>query len=177
MKRQGFLWNGQRGMTLLEVVVTLGILSGVLLGTMKIYSNAYRHFRTRGTLLTLLEDADQIMSTLGGDIRRANAISDSYPPEGQRTVVVALHLTPQASPAPKDMTVVYSRDANHPYRLFRSVYTEEKVITSIELSTHIHDIHVHPKGKRLFEVRLALQESAARKTSSLQVSSAYATRL
>ncbi len=165
----------QRGMTLIEVVVTLGILSAFFIGTLGIYSTTYTNLRTRESLLNVVEDSDLLMSYIGNDIQNAYEVLKDYQSAEDRTVVAVMKIRKGTPDQIRERVVVYALDANRPNRLFRTVHTEEQT-SSTELSTHIDMIKVIPKSEKLFEVQLILEDRVARKISRLQASSTYAMR-
>ena len=165
----------QRGMTLLEMVVTLGVLSVVLMGTLTIYSTTYRNFRTHDNMLNIIHDSESVMSTLGNDIRHAQQLLENYQDSDLRTMVAAMKIRTDAPEQNEQQIVVYSRDRNQPNRLFRSVYRQDKVI-SVELSTRIQALNIIPKSDKLIEVQLTVEDKVAGQLSILQTSSVYAMR-
>lgn len=175
MRKPYNLSAAQRGMTLVEVIVTLGILSVFFIGTLGIYSTTYKTLRTRDSLMNILDSSDLLMSYIGNDIRHAHEFLNNYQEDNAHTVVAAMKIKQGGLDQTKERIVVYALDAEYPNRLFRIVHQESRVV-SIELSTHIHTFNVIPKAENLFEVQLILRDRVAGKVSTLQASSVYAMR-
>ena len=177
MKKQHYLLSEQWGMTLLEVIVTLGVLSVIFMGTLKLYSTTYKTLRTRDSLLNLIHDSHILMSYIGDDIRHAESVKSDFQLHTPNTVVAIIKIAAGSAIPSKEMVVVYSLGVKHPNRLFRSVYIEGKETSKVEISTYIYKLRVKPKTKKLFEVQIILKDQVVGQLSTLQVSSAYAMRL
>ena len=162
----------QQGMTLLEVLVTLGILSMVFIGTLRLYSTTYKNLRTRHLLVETIHDANLVMAYIGDDIRQADQVLSNYTDTELDTVVAAMKMIPAYA---DERVVIYSLDAKRPTSLIRSVKTGTDRV-SIQLSTLVKDLEIIPKNDKLFEVKLTLEDVTAGEVSTLQVSSAYALR-
>jgi prepilin-type N-terminal cleavage/methylation domain-containing protein len=174
MKRQNNIFAQPKGMTLVEVLVTIAILSLVLGVTLTLYSTTFRNIRIRESLLYMLHDADLIMSSIGDDIRHTDEfLKDYHAPESH--VVVAAMKTKNPSKQAEERVIVYSLDAERPNRLIRSVHRGEDS-TSVELSTFIRKLEIIPTTERLFKVNLLLEDEVAGKVETWQASSAFALR-
>ncbi len=167
--------NGQCGMTLLEVMVTLGVLSIFFMGTLQFYSTTYKHLRTRESALDLLHDAHYIMSSLGKDIRQAENLVENFQELPARSVIAALKMAPDLNSHSGKMIVVYWLDRTRPTHLFRSVYRNGQESSS-ELSSLIQSLTIQPETDRLVSVQFTLQDRIAGQAATFQVSSAYAMR-
>ena len=175
MRRPHRFLTGQQGMTLLEVLVTLGILSILLIGTLRLYSVTYKNLRTRHSLLDTIHDANLVMSYVGDDIRQTHEFLEHYTHKELATIVAALKLGRGTPVQAQERVIIYSLDAKRPGVLIRSVETGAEV-TSVNLSTLVKNFEILPKNERLLEVKLTLEDVTAGEVSTLQVSSAYALR-
>ena len=92
MRRQHHILIGQQGMTLLEVMVTLGILSMILIGTLRLYSTTYKNLQTHNALIDTIHDANLVMSYIGDDIRQADQVLNNYSNPELDTVVAAMKM-------------------------------------------------------------------------------------
>lgn len=175
MKKQRHFWVAQQGMTLIEVIVTIGVLSIFFIGTLGMYTRTYRHLQTRDSLISIVDDSDRIMSYIGDDIRHAHQFLNDYQGDDSHIVVAAMKIRQGGPEAPMENLVVYFLDADRPNRLIRSVRTKNNTVT-MEISTQVHTLKVVPKEKKLFEVQLSVQDQVAGKQSTTQVLSQYAIR-
>ena len=176
MKRSRF-FREQSGMTLLEALVTLAVLSVVFTSTLTIYLKTYKNFQTRSSLLNLVHDSDLVMSGIGSDIRRSRELFENYQHEAFVKVVAAMKIVQGDKETAKEKIIVYSLDAEHPNRLLRSVHSaEEGNIISTELSRHVQSIKIIPKLENVFDIYLTVKDEAAGKKFVLQTSSSYAMR-
>jgi len=175
MKGRHSIFAKQKGMTLVEVLVTLGILSFVLGATLTLYSSTFRNIRTHDSFLNMLHDADLIMSYVGKDIRHANEFLKGYHTSETQIVVAAMKRVKGRPEGDEERLIVYSLDAERPNRLIRSVRTGANS-TSIELSTLIREFKIIPTTQNLFEVTILLEDEVAGKVNTLQASSAFASR-
>jgi prepilin-type N-terminal cleavage/methylation domain-containing protein len=162
MKGRHSIFAKQKGMTLVEVLVTLGILSFVLGATLTLYSSTFRNIRTHDSFLNILHDADVITSYIGADIRRAHEFLKDYQTSQGQTVVAAMKVAKGIPEGNEESVIVYSLDAEHPNRLVRSVHTGASS-TSIELSTLIREFKV-------------IEDEVAGNVNTFQASSAFALR-
>ena len=71
-------WRSQKGMTLLEVLVTLGVMSVVFISTLEFYSSSYAFLRGQEAKSSALQDANRIMALLAEDIRGAEALMPDF---------------------------------------------------------------------------------------------------
>lgn len=163
------------GMTLVEVLVTITVLSFVMGSSLGIYSKVLKTIRIRDSILTMIGDADVIMMYLGQDLRHADEILSNYATNSSQTVVVALKSINMASPHREERVIAYMLDADRPNRLVRSVYAEQNSI-SIELSPRIGNIKVNPSSPGLVEVKLMLTDMAAGKAQIWQASTTFAVK-
>lgn len=175
MKGRHSIFAKQKGMTLVEVLVTLGILSFVLGATLTLYSSTFRNIRTHDSFLNILHDADVITSYMGADIRRANEFLKDYQASEVQIVVAAMKMAKGSSEGHAESVIVYSLDAERPNRLVRSVHTGASS-TSIELSTLIRELKVIPTTHNVFEVTIVLEDEVAGNVNTFQASSAFALR-
>lgn len=163
----------QQGMTLVEVLVTIGVLSFVLGAALTLYTTTFRNIQTRDSFLNILHDADLIMSSMGDDIKHAQTFLKDYQTNASQRVVAALKKIKGGPEQREEIVIVYSLETNRPNRLVRSVHTGEKT-TSLELSTHIQELKITPTTDNLFKVTLTLEDEVAGKVNRLQASSAFA---
>ncbi len=175
MKERHNIFARLRGMTLVEVLVTIAVLSVVLMVTLTLYSTTFRNIRTHESLLNVLHDADLIMSYIGNDIRHADEFLNDYQGSESQTVVAAMKVTGGTPKRREESMIIYSLDAEYPNRLVRSVHIGEN-LTSMELSTLVRKLEVIPTTDRLFEVKLIVEDKVAGKLNTLQTSSAFALR-
>jgi len=175
MKWQHPIFAKQRGMTLVEVIVTLGVLSIVLMSALELYSTTLKNIRTNDSLLEILHDANQIMASLEDDIRHANEFLSDYHAGKSQLVVAALKIRKGASEGSEERVIVYALDPDRPNRLVRSVRIGDRS-TSIELSTLIQELRILPTADQSFKVTLILEDEVAGKMNTLQASSVFAMR-
>jgi prepilin-type N-terminal cleavage/methylation domain-containing protein len=175
VRKQYRVSSNQQGLTLIEVIVTLAVLSGFLIGILGIYSKTYRNIKIKDSLISVIEDSDQIMSYIGNDIRHAYKFLGDYQDDTSHIVVAAMKIREGMPEAPTENLVVYFLDAEQPHRLIRDVRTPQSHITT-EISNHIHTFRVIPKTQKLFEVQLILQDQAAGNISTSQVTSKFTMR-
>ncbi|MBD3307107.1 prepilin-type N-terminal cleavage/methylation domain-containing protein [candidate division KSB3 bacterium] len=176
MKTPGNWLRNHQGMTLLEVMVTLGVLSGVLAATLTMYSNTYKNIRTREALIDAIHDIDLIMTTIGDDIRQAQEFLPSYhDDELGGTTVAAMKIFMPDARSGEEAIVVYSLDTDQADRLVRSLRRQDHV-TSVELSSRIQTLQVIPKTDRLIQVDVTVEGFVDAKRSTVQASSVYAMR-
>jgi prepilin-type N-terminal cleavage/methylation domain-containing protein len=173
MKGRYNIFAKQSGMTLIEVLVTIAILSFVLGAALTLYSTTFRNIRTHDSFLNILHDADLIMSYIGDDIRHANHFLNDYPTDESQIVVAAMSTGKGAFNKSEETVIVYSLETKRPKRLIRSVHIGEKT-TSLELSKLIQEIKILPTTDKLFKVTLTLKDEVAGKVNSLHASSAFA---
>ena len=165
--------RGQRGMTLLEVLVTLGVLAMFMAGTLQFYSTSYRALNAGEASLGLTHDAHAIMSILSEDIRQAEAFVPDFPTA--RTVVAAMRMASKTVANAKDVVVVYSLDDRQPAHLFRTVVKGEQE-SSLELASSVKSLELHSADNRLLRVELSLEKTVAGQQKTFEASSAYAMR-
>jgi len=166
-------WRSQKGMTLLEVLVTLGVMSVIFIGTLEFYSSSYAFLRGQEAKSNALEDANRIMTLFAEDIRGAEALLPDFTMNAPRTLVAAFQMRPNAA-APRRI-VTYSLDQARPATLLRSVYSEERE-TFFELSSDVHSLSVSERNG-LISVLLALDLKGTGRASTYEVASAYAMKL
>ncbi len=165
----------QRGMTLLEIMVTLGVFSIFVMGTLQFYSATYKHLRIRESAFDVMHDAQHIMSAIGQDIRQAEEVVENYQELPARSVITAFKIAPTLSLYSGQTMIVYWLDETRPTHLFRSVYKNGQE-SSLELSPFIQSLTIQPEGDRLLNVQLALQDTVAGQLTTFQASSTYAMR-
>ena len=165
----------QRGMTLLEVLVTLGVLGIFMAGTLQFYSTSYRHLNANEASLELTHDAHGIMSLLAEDIRQSEAFVPDFPHDTTHTVLAAMRMAPKSVPNAENVVIVYSLDDRQPAHLFRSVFKDNKV-SSLELSSSVQSLSIHPDENRPVKVELTLGKTVAGQQKIFKASSAYAMR-
>jgi prepilin-type N-terminal cleavage/methylation domain-containing protein len=175
MKKLPGIFTKQQGMTLIEVIVTLGVLSFVLIGTLTIYSETCTTIRTRDNLINMLHDADLIMSYIGEDIRNAAEILKDYQVSDPQAVMAAIKVKQETLNQTEERVIVYALDPQQPNRLIRSVRMGERS-TSLELSTLVQKLEIIPRTERVFEVQLILENPVAGKVNTWRTSSAFALR-
>ncbi len=170
------LFSKQRGMTLLEVIVTMGLLSVLLIGTLTIYAQLFKAIQMRDNLMTVLHDADLIMSSIGNDIRNASAfLKKDYQGNDPQKVIAAFKVRTRSAAQPEERVIVYALDSQHPDRLIRSVQTGGRV-TSLELSRFVQQLDIAPTSQNVFAVQLVLKHTGAGKVNTWRTSSAFALR-
>lgn len=163
-------WRSQKGMTLLEVLVTLGVMSLIFISTLEFYSSSYAFLRGQEGKANALEDANRIMTLLAEDIRGAEALLPDFTMNAPRTVVAAFRMRPTAAVSRR--IVAYSLDQARPTTLLRSVYSEERE-TFFELSSDVRSLSISERNG-LVSVSLALDVKGTGRASTYQVASAYA---
>ena len=171
--RNSSIFAKQNGMTLVEVLVTITVLSFVFGAALTLYSTTFRNIQTRDSFLNILHDTDLIMSYIGDDIRHAHKILKDYQAEESQIVVAAMKIIKGVPKKSEEILIVYSLETNRPNRLLRSVHTGERT-TSLELSKLIREVKVIPTTDKLFKVTLTLEDEVAGKINRLQSSSAFA---
>ncbi|MCP4404235.1 MAG: prepilin-type N-terminal cleavage/methylation domain-containing protein [bacterium] len=167
--------HGQRGMTLLEVLVTLGVLSMFMVGTLQFYTTSYRHLNASEASLELTHDAHKIMSMLAEDIRQTEAFVPDFPSNTTRIVLAAMRMAPKTAANAKDVVIVYSLDADRTEHLFRTVSKDGRE-SSLELSSSVQSLSIHADDNRPVRVELTLQKTVAGQVKTFEASSAYAVR-
>lgn len=167
--------RGERGMTLLEVLVTLGVLSIIFIGILQFYSTTYKHLRVRESFVDIVYDAQVIMAHLGEDIRQAEEFLANFPMDNTRSVITVFKMAPKTSTASPNIVVVYSLDNSRPSRLLRSTYEGEQE-RSTELSTSVQTLTIEPEMNGLVNVELVMRDKIAGRFTTFDVSSAYAMR-
>lgn len=163
-------WRSQKGMTLLEVLVTLGVMSVIFISTLEFYSSSYAFLRKQDAKSSALEDANRIMALLAEDIRNAETLLPDFATNAPRTLVAAFRMRPNAA-APRRI-VAYSFEHDRPTTLLRSVYREEKE-TFFELSSDVRALSISEQNG-LLSISLALDLKGTGRASTYQVASAYA---
>ena len=174
------IWHDARGMTLLEVLVTIGVLSVVLALILPMYSTSYETIRSRDALVTIIHEGDLLMTMIGGDIRKAHEILLNYSSKNTENPVVAAlkiwQMTPDSSL--HEQIIFYALDAQRPNRLLRMVqHPGSEQLMSTEISRNIGSIQVTSNTDKLFTIQLMLQQTVAGKKVSLQTTTSYAMRL
>lgn len=159
-----------RGMTLIEVMVTISLLSFVMASALTLYSNVMKANRQRDSLTTLIADADRILTTIEHDIRRAGALLSEYPIRDTQTVIAALPLR-QKPEIPS--TIVYALDDKRPNHLLRLVYSGDNV-TSTDMSAVVRSLSITPTTTALVNVELVVEDTIAGDVNTWQASSAFA---
>lgn len=173
MKRQpGGSIRPQGGMTLIEVLVTISLLSFVMASTLTLYSKIMKTNRQRDSLATMIGDADRILATVEQDIRHADAIMTDYTIEGNYTVIAALPRGKNATNQPRP-TIVYALDADQPKRLFRVVVVRDNV-QATELSAEVKNFTMVPASNTLVNVDLTVETAVAGEVKTWQIASAFA---
>jgi len=168
MKRQP---GGHHGMTLIEVLVTISLLSFVMASTLTLYSKIMKTNRQRDSLATMIGDADRILATVEQDIRHADAIMTDYTLEGNYTVIAALPRGKNGTNQPR-ATIVYALDADQPKRLFRVVVRDNAQVT--ELSAEVKSFVMMSASNTLVNVDLTLETIVAGEVKTWQTASAFA---
>lgn len=163
----------QQGMTLVEVMVTIAVLSMVMASALTLYSRMFKNIQQRDSVVTMLYDSDHIMTYIGHDIRNADELLDAYPVEASQTLITAMKFATPTGEGQEEQVVAYTLDTNRPTHLVRSIYAGESVV-STTLSTLVQVINIKPKTKNLFEVELLLEDTVAGELKSWQASSAFA---
>lgn len=168
------------GMTLIEVLVVIGVLSVIMALILPLYSTSYETIRSRDALMTIIHESDLLMQTIGNDIREAHTILLNYSSKDiEHSVVAALktrRMTPDASP--HDQLIFYALDGQRPNRLLRMVQQpgSQRVVTT-EISRNIGSLQISSKTDKLFTVELLVQQTVAGQKVSLQTASSYMMRL
>ncbi|GAK55017.1 Tfp pilus assembly protein PilW [Candidatus Vecturithrix granuli] len=178
MNKRLRLRHGVRGMTLIEVLVTIGVLSVVLALVLPMYSTSYETIRSRDALLTIIHESDRLMDMIGNDIRKAHEILCNAPSDMKHVVVATMKVHQIASDSSlQEQAITYALDAQRPNRLLRIVQQQgnEKLITT-ELSRNIESIQMTSETQTLFNIQLRLQQTVAGKKVALQTISSYAMR-
>jgi type II secretory pathway component PulJ len=168
-------WLKQRGMTLIEVIVIVGLLSAILIGAMTIYSDLFAAIRGRDQLITVLHEANVIMTSIGDDIRHAVALLNDYQGNESQTVMAAFKVKQETSAQPEERVIVYAVDPQRPNRLLRTVQIGDRS-TALELSTHVQQLEIAPKSENILAVHLVLQYPVAGKVNTWRTSSVFALR-
>lgn len=161
----------QRGMTLIEVLVTISLLGFVMASTLTLYSNIMKTNRQRDTLTTMISDADRILSTVEQDIRNATSFAPDYALEGKFTVIAAFPRNKNVTNRPQT-TIVYALDADQPNRLFRVVVGDG--VRATELSAGVKNVRMIPTPDTLITVELILETRVAGEVKTWQAASAFA---
>ncbi len=156
--------RSQNGMTLLEVLVTLGVLSVIFISTLQFYASTYAFLRNQEALTNVLLDANRIMTLLAEDIRGAETFLPDVSVNQSRTVVAAFEM--------RSNRIVYSIAAEHPTTLRRSVHTGDNE-TFVDLSSVVRSLSVADKHG-LISVSLVLDIKGTGRAATYQVASAYA---
>ncbi len=176
MMRQHSARQRRQGMTLIEVMVTIGILSAFFIVALGMYSKTYSYVRSRNALMTIVDESDRIMTYIGADIRNAREFLADYTDEDEsHRVIAAFTMKAGKSGEAAERVIVYFWDADAPGRLVRSVQTAERQ-ADMELTTNFDSLVVIPHAERLFEVRLFLQQQTADNVSRSHIISKYAMR-
>lgn len=162
-------------MTLLEVLVTLGVLSIIFIGILQFYSSTYKHLRIRESFVDIVYDAQIIMTHLGEDIRQAEEFLVDFPMDETRSVITAFKITPKTTTVSANIVVVYSLDNSRPTRLVRSIYERDQE-RSTELSTSVQTLTIKAEMNGLVNVELVMRDKIAGRFTTFDVSSAYAMR-
>lgn len=173
MRRQPGRPEKQQGMTLVEVMVTITVLSFVLGSSLTLYASMLKNIKKRDSVITMLHDADRIMATLGTDIRRADEWLNGYSTGESHTVIAAMKISNPFPNSSQEYIVVYALDDADPNRLVRTVHAGESATRTV-LSARISAIKITPKPQKLVNVELLLEETVAGETKSWQGSSAFA---
>jgi prepilin-type N-terminal cleavage/methylation domain-containing protein len=167
--------GGQQGMTLLEVLVTLGVLAVFMAGTLQFYSTSFRTLNAGDAALDLTHDAHAIMSALAEDIRRAETFVADVADSADRTVVAAMRMVPNTIAREKEVMVVYSLNDDHPAHLFRTVIKDSRE-SSLELSSSVQSLRLHIDANQPVRVELVLERTVAGRKKTFEASSAYTMR-
>ena len=171
MRIQPGTWrNTLRGMTLIEVVVTISLLSFVMASALTLYSNIMKTSRQRDSLATLIADSDRILSTIERDIQNADHLLSEYPIQDSLSVVAALPMHQKYGAA---STVVYALDNERPNHLLRIVYSGNDV-ASIDMSAVVQNLTMTSTTSALVNVELTVEDTVAGNVNTWQVSSAFA---
>ncbi|PID58929.1 hypothetical protein CSB45_02710 [candidate division KSB3 bacterium] len=167
--------RGQQGMTLLEVLVTLGVMTIFMAGTLQFYSTNYRILSAGDAMLDLTHDAHTIMSRLAEDIRRTELFLPDFSSKSGRTVVAAMRMAPRTAADLNGVVVVYSLSDGKPAHLFRTVMkgSQER---SLELAPSVTSLQLYTDATQLIRVELALEKTVSGQKKTFEVSSAYAMR-
>jgi prepilin-type N-terminal cleavage/methylation domain-containing protein len=179
MKAAAPMRKRRDGMTLVETLVTLGVLSIVMAGSLLVYSTTLKAIHTRNSQIRIMHDADTIMSYVGNDLRHTYQYLPNYQGKPSQQVVAALKVLKGSAEFPNEQLVVYFLDADTPSRLMRSVISDDYQATPVELSALVRDITIAPaatSAKKLFEIHLSLEDTVAGKSNTLQTSSAFTSR-
>lgn len=172
------LRHGACGMTLIEVLVTIGVLSLVLAFILPMYSTSYETLRSRDALLTIIHESDRLMHMIGADIRKAHEVLRNAPSDMEHTVVATMKVHQIASDSSlQEQVIFYALDAQRPNRLLRIVQQQgNEQLVATELSRNVESIQVTSETQTLFNIQLRLQQTVAGKRVSLQTASSYAMR-
>lgn len=169
-----------RGMTILELLVTMGVLSVLFALILPMYSTSYETIRSRDALVTIIHESDLLMNMIGNDIRESQEALLNYSPKDMdHTVVAALKTRRMTADASfQEQLILYVLDEDRPNRLLRMVQQpgKEQLMTT-EVSRNIESIQVKAATNKLFTVQLMLQQTVAGKKVSLQTASSYMMRL
>ena len=160
----------QKGMTLLEVLVTIGVMSVVFISTLEFYASSAQFLRKQEAMASVLQDANRIMALLAEDIRGAETFLPDFVVNEPRTVVAAFKMRPNAAFSRR--VVAYSFENAHPTTLLRSIHTEEREVF-FELSSDVHSLAVSEQYG-LVSVSLVLDVKGTGRALTYQVASAYA---
>ena len=147
-----------KGMTLVEVVVTISLLSNIMKAN-----------RQRDSLATLIADADRILHPIERDIRRADTLLLEYPIQDTQTIIAAL---PMRQKPEIFSTIVYALDNTRPNHLLRLVYSGDSV-TLTDMSAVVRSLSISPTTTDLVNVDLVVEDTIAGDMSTWQASSAF----
>ncbi len=161
----------QRGMTLIEVLISISLLGSLMAGTLTLYSSIMKTNRQRDTVAAMIADADRILATVEQDIRRAATINPNYALAGTYAVVAALHRAQNDNARPR--TIVYAFDAVQPQRLLRLAVTDDVHVT--ELATGVKSFTILPGPNVLITVDVVLERIVADETKTWHASTAFST--
>jgi prepilin-type N-terminal cleavage/methylation domain-containing protein len=163
----------QSGMTLVEVLVTISLLSLVMATTLTLYSRIMKTNRQRDSVTSMIADADRILATLEQDVRNADSVNSNFTLDDSYTVVAALSRTPNGSQQP---TVVYAFGAEQPHRLFRVSITDAAT-TATELSPRVQSLTISSSSAGpLVDVELVVEENVDGELRTWKASSAFTTQ-
>ncbi len=168
---QGRMTLPQSGMTLIEMLITISLLGGVMASTLTLYSNIMKANHQRDSIATMIADADQVLSIVEQDIRKAATINPDYALAGTYTVIAAFPRAKDSSVWPQ--TIVYAFDASQPRRLLRINVTDDVHVT--ELATDVKSFTMLPAPNTLINVELTLEKVVAGETKTWQTSTAFST--
>ena len=172
MKRQVSIGRHPRGMTLVEVLVTISVLSFVIMAVLSLYDTSLKNIRTDENRLALLHDANAIMAYFEDDLRLSQELLRNYQTADAQIVAAALKMKKRtAAEAEAERVIVYAFDAQN--RLIRSVYSGKQGV-SFELSKSVRQLEVSPMAARLVRVSLIVADEVAGQKNSLPASSVFA---